>query len=363
MEAPPGGWLNTKAVLGKADDLVRNNRLGKGLANTNTAISKKYGGAHGNKAPIDPEGGIDDKETDDWIAGKGAKDTKDPKPKAPAPTGAKTLDKAPNKDPKTIDDLKPGSAYNDGTATWTWTGTDWSDGAVKLEPATGFKQFKKAKNKFVKEGPFKGVGKALMKRKLNKQYKKSDLANFDKSGIDTKGKTPDEVRQAKSDYYHDNMDKADRAKKASDRLSRNKKVKEAPGAGIVKKVAGKVADKAVDFAANATGASRDDIKRAGAEQGGIIGKVTGLAKGDDNKQAQQVAQKATALKGVVGGKASGAQVAKGLDKISSGETLPPNIIKAIAPYATAIQSMMSNPQLFGKFKALMKQAEAGQNQQ
>jgi hypothetical protein len=25
--------------------------------------------------------------------------------------------------------------------------------------------------------------------------------------------------------------------------------------------------------------------------------------------------------------------------------------------------MMSNPQLFGKFKALMKQAEAGQNQQ
>ena len=82
----------------------------------------------------------------------------------------------------------------------------------------------------------------------------------------------------------------------------------------------------------------------------------------DPKLAQQVAQKATALKGVIGGKASGAQVAKGLDKISSGETLPPNIIKAIAPYATAIQSMMSNPQLFGKFKALMKQAEAGQQQ-
>ena len=221
MEAPPGGWLNTKAVLGKADDLVRNNRLGKGLANTNTAISKKYGGAHGNKAPIDPEGGIDDKETDDWIAGKGTKDTKDAKPKAPTKdTGAKPLDKAPTKEPKSIDDLKPGSAYNDGTATWTWTGTDWSDGAIKLDPATGFKQFKKSKNKFVKEGPFKGVGKALMKRKLNKQYKKADLANFDKSGIDTKGKTPDEVGQMKSDYYHDNMDKADRAKKASNRLSK-----------------------------------------------------------------------------------------------------------------------------------------------
>jgi hypothetical protein len=243
MEAPPGGWLNTKAALGKADDLVRNNRLGKGLGNLNTAVSKKYGGAHGNKAPIDPAGGIDDKETDDWIAGK---DTKDPKPKAPAPKGAKTLDKQPTKDPKSIDDLKPGSAYNDGTATWTWTGTDWSDGAVKLDPATGFKQFKKAKNKFVKEAP---------------------------------------------------------------------------------------------------GAAAPDAQKP------------------DPKQAQQVAQKATALKGVVGGKASGSQVAKGLDKVAAGETLPPNIIKAIAPYATAIQTMMSNPQLFGKFKALMKQAEAGQNQQ
>ena len=72
----------------------------------------------------------------------------------------------------------------------------------------------------VMEGPFKGVGKMAMKRKLNKQYKKSDLANFDKSGIDTDGKTPDEIGQMKSDYYHSNMDKADRAKKAKARLSR-----------------------------------------------------------------------------------------------------------------------------------------------
>ena len=70
------------------------------------------------------------------------------------------------------------------------------------------------------EGPFKGLGKILMKKKLKKQYKKSDLANFDKSGIDTSGKTPDEIRQMKSDYYHDNMDKAAPAKKASDRLSK-----------------------------------------------------------------------------------------------------------------------------------------------
>jgi len=72
----------------------------------------------------------------------------------------------------------------------------------------------------VEEGPFKGVGKTLMKRKLDKQYKKSDLANFDKSGTDTSGKTPDEIRQMKSDYYHDHMDKADKAKKAKNRLSR-----------------------------------------------------------------------------------------------------------------------------------------------
>ena len=48
------------------------------------------------------------------------------------------------------------------------------------------------------------------------------VANFDKSGIDTSGKTPDEIGQMKSDYYHDNMDKASRAKKASDRLSKKK---------------------------------------------------------------------------------------------------------------------------------------------
>jgi hypothetical protein len=79
-----------------------------------------------------------------------------------------------------------------------------------------------ATNESTNEGPFKGVGKTLMKRKLKKQYKKSDLANFDDSGIDTSGKSPDEVGQMKSDYYHDNMDKAARAKKAGDRLSRKK---------------------------------------------------------------------------------------------------------------------------------------------
>jgi len=269
-EAPPGGWLNTKASLGKIDNYVQNTRIARGLDAVATKASTKYGGAHGNKKPIDPKGGIDDKETDDWI-NKGDTSKKDDKPKDKA-----TAPKPNAPEPKKVSDLKPGSAYNDGTATWTWTGTDWSDGAVKLDPETGFKQFKKAKNKFVKEvaGP----------DKCWDGYKK---AGTQKGTGKNKGKRV------------------------------NKCVPEAPGAPDV---------------------------------------------APDPKLAQQVAQKATALKGVIGGKASGAQVAKGLDKISSGETLPPNIIKAIAPYATAIQSMMSNPQLFGKFKALMKQAEAGQNQ-
>ena len=77
----------------------------------------------------------------------------------------------------------------------------------------------------------------------------------------------------------------------------------------------------------------------------------------DPKAQQKVAQRATALKGVAGGNASGSMVAKGLDKVAQGGTLPPNIVKAIAPYATAIQNMMQDPQLFGKFKLLMKQAQ------
>ena len=80
----------------------------------------------------------------------------------------------------------------------------------------------------------------------------------------------------------------------------------------------------------------------------------------DQKATQKVAQRATALKSVAGGSASGGMVAKGMDKVASGSTLPPNLIKAIAPYTQSIQKMMQDPQLFGKFKLLMKQANAGQ---
>ena len=72
----------------------------------------------------------------------------------------------------------------------------------------------------------------------------------------------------------------------------------------------------------------------------------------------KVAQRAASLKSVGGGKASGSMVAKGLGKLSQGGMLPPNIVKAISPYAQALQNIMADPQLFNKFKMLMKSAQA-----
>jgi hypothetical protein len=85
----------------------------------------------------------------------------------------------------------------------------------------------------------------------------------------------------------------------------------------------------------------------------------GIAEQPDQKTTQQVTQRAAQLKTVGGGKASASMVAKGLDKVSQGGTMPPILVKAIAPYAQAIQKMMADPQLFTRFKMLMKQANAG----
>jgi hypothetical protein len=74
---------------------------------------------------------------------------------------------------------------------------------------------------------------------------------------------------------------------------------------------------------------------------------------------QQVTQRAAQLKTVGGGKASAGMVAKGLDTVSQGGVMSPVLVKAIAPYAKAIQKMMSDPKLFGRFKMLMQQANAG----
>jgi hypothetical protein len=315
-EAPPGGWLNTKALIGKADKIARDNPIGRFADKLNKAVSQKYGGAHGNKTPTDIDGGVDDKETDDWIK-SGAKDAPKakaqkvappPQPKAVAPQQIKSAD-----------NLKPGSLYQDGDKTWTWNGINWTDGKTELDPAKGLKGFNKALTK----------GQAIAKEDINP-------------------------------YFNPSLDEAP------------------PGVGMIKKAAGavkqgigKVAQKGADMAvgavANATGASKDDVKAAAQQQGGIAGKVAGMASGGaeqpDPKQAQQVAQKATQLRSVTGGKASGSMVAKGLDKVAQGQTLPPNIIKAISPYAQSIQTIMTDPQLMMKFKQLMKQANKGQGQQ
>ena len=114
--------------------------------------------------------------------------------------------------------------------------------------------------------------------------------------------------------------------------------------------------KAVGQAVDKAGGVAGIANKAGAAVGQAVDKV----KAGAQKVTQKVAQRATALKSISGGKASGGMVAKGLDKVGQGSTLPPNLIKAIAPYTQSIQTMMQDPQLFSKFKLLMKQAQAGQ---
>ena len=83
----------------------------------------------------------------------------------------------------------------------------------------------------------------------------------------------------------------------------------------------------------------------------------------DPKDQSKIAQRATALKQVVGNKGSGGQVAAGLDKVSAGNTMSPQLIKAIAPYTQKLQVIMNDPQLSTKFRQLMKQADTAQSQQ
>ena len=96
--------------------------------------------------------------------------------------------------------------------------------------------------------------------------------------------------------------------------------------------------------------------------GGIQKKHKGKTHGHKTnpKDTTKIAQRATTLKSVGGGKASGGLVAKGLDKISAGGTIPPNLVKSIAPYTKKLQVIMNDPQLFTKFKMLMKQADSAQ---
>jgi hypothetical protein len=54
---------------------------------------------------------------------------------------------------------------------------------------------------------------------------------------------------------------------------------------------------------------------------------------------------------------SGSAVAKALGALSSGKTLTPGLAKALDPYADALTTILSDPQLRSKFVQLMKQAQ------
>jgi hypothetical protein len=135
-------------------------------------------------------------------------------------------------------------------------------------------------------------------------------------------------------------------------------------AGAVKAAAGKVAQKGADMAvgavANATGASKDDVKTAAQQQGGVAGKVAGMASGADKQAAQKTAQgakMATSAMGAKGG--SGAMMAKGLDKLASGGALQGNLAKQIAPFAKQLTTILGDQAMRQKFMMLVKQAEKG----
>jgi len=135
-------------------------------------------------------------------------------------------------------------------------------------------------------------------------------------------------------------------------------------AGAVKAAAGKVAQKGADAAvgavANATGASKDDVKSAAQQQGGIAGKVAGMASGANPKAQQkagQGAKMAAAKMGAKGG--SGAQMAKGLDAIAKGGAVTGTLSKQIAPFAKQLTTILGDQSLRNKFMMLVKQAEKG----
>ena len=74
-EAPPGGWLNTKAIAGKADKAVRTGAVGNSLGKLNKAVNKKL--SRGSDMNV-PDAGIKDKETQDYIDSTGAYASKIP---------------------------------------------------------------------------------------------------------------------------------------------------------------------------------------------------------------------------------------------------------------------------------------------
>ncbi len=143
-----------KGIFGKAWDKAKAGGEyfgGDDGAVTNFAkkVSKKYGGAHGSKEPIKPGFGSALRKglglaPDD---GKGGKTAKAPKTntKASAPgADVKPTEIKKGNPIKDVGDLPSGSAYQDGKSTWTYTGTEWTDGTNKLDANTGWRKFQKA---------------------------------------------------------------------------------------------------------------------------------------------------------------------------------------------------------------------------
>jgi hypothetical protein len=76
---------------------------------------------------------------------------------------------------------------------------------------------------------------------------------------------------------------------------------------------------------------------------------------------KSVAQRATAMKGVVGQKGGSAQqMAKGLGKAAQGQRMDPAQAKQLAPYAAQIQKIMADPQLSQVFRQLIIRANKKQ---
>ena len=86
--------------------------------------------------------------------------------------------------------------------------------------------------------------------------------------------------------------------------------------------------------------------------------------GQSLQEQQQLAaglRKAGSAMGGAGG--SVAQMSKGLEAAAAGERMPPAAQKALAPYAQQLMTILSDPQLSMKFKALVKLAvQKGQQQ-
>lgn len=76
------------------------------------------------------------------------------------------------------------------------------------------------------------------------------------------------------------------------------------------------------------------------------------------QQQQKTAQGAKVAGAALGAKGgSGAQMAKGLDKVAQGGALPANLAKQIAPFAKNLEAILGDTAMRQKFMMLVKQAE------